>query len=202
MVGRDQDILRASEISNHINLGRSDPSNRTCLRLSPDLSPLKLHWDKRFLSGPSDAIIQFCFKASRLSLPGWWVGVGAGWSRVWPLCFFTWEFVLQWPWKAEKRMEGSGKARGNFDLVLCMYFCVYISEKFHWGSFLLASICFHLLPHPQRSVSSFDFPHQPLDFHLLFREMAYTWLGSCVSPWVWEPWALDQSSSCLSQLKK
>ena len=66
VVGRDRDVLRASKISNHIGLGRSDPSNGTCLRLSADLSPWKLHWDKRFLSGPSDAIIQFCFKASRL----------------------------------------------------------------------------------------------------------------------------------------
>ena len=125
------------------------------------------------------------------------VGGGGGWvipglTTLHQNCTFTWEFVIQRPWKAEKCMEGSGKARRNFDkwpgpvhVFLCVYFWEVTLGIF--SSWLpCASIC---RPTPRGQSP----PHQPLDCHLLFREMAYTWLGSCVSPWVWEPWALDHS---------
>ena len=72
---------------------------------------------------------------------------------------------------------------------VCVVLCVYFWEVTLgiFSSWLpCASIC---RPTPRGQSP----PHQPLDCHLLFRGMAYTWLGSCVSPWVWEPWALDHS---------
>ena len=128
------------------------------------------------------------------------VGGGGGWvipglTTLHQNCTFTWEFVIQRCWKAEKCMEGSGKARRNFDkwpgpvhVFLCVCFWEVTLGIFPPG--------FHLLPFaaPPPEVSLLIwFSTKPLDHHLLFREMAYTWLGSCVSPWVWEPWALDHS---------
>lgn len=121
-----------------------------------------------------------------------------GGSHVWPLCIkivlslgSLWASVtLESTWKVQERPEGI-LING---LILCMYVCVCVSEKFHWPVWGLslwlpsASICSTLI-----TVSSFGFRHQPLGLRLLFREMACTWFGSCVSLWVWEPQALDHS---------